>query len=76
MVGWIGLIFLCLAFIFVSKKQKTFLVLDMLSCIALSVHSLMINDMVFLAVNGYITIMCIVGLRREYGKQKPDEETT
>jgi len=77
MAGWIGLVLLCLAFIFVSKNQKIFLVLDGLSGVMLTIHSIMISDTTFIVVNSYIIVMCLIGLRRECknDKQKSIKKT-
>ncbi len=58
MIGWIGLILLMLAYLMlVTKWSKLFIPIDTIASLVLTIHAFLINDMVFLLVNGWITII-------------------
>jgi hypothetical protein len=58
MIGWIGLILLMLAYLMlVTKWSKLFIPIDTIASLVLTIHAFLINDMVFLLVNGWITVI-------------------
>lgn len=58
MIGWVGLSLLMLAYItLVTKWSKLFIPIDAVASLVLTVHAFLINDMVFLLVNGFITLI-------------------
>lgn len=58
MIGWIGLILLMLAYLMlVTRWSKLFIPIDTIASLVLTIHAFLINDMVFLLVNGWITII-------------------
>ena len=65
MIGWIGLILLCTAYLFIGKKKSVFLAIDTVASLLLVLHAGLIGDIVFAIVNGYIAIICAIEFRRE-----------
>lgn len=66
MIGWIGLILLVLAYIIlVSPWSKWFIPLDIVASALLTIHALVIKDIPFLCVNGFITILLIIKLLKK-----------
>lgn len=62
MIGWIGLTLLTLAYItLVTKWSKLFIPIDAVASLVLTTHAFLIDDTVFLLVNGFIT--CIVSYK-------------
>tara|TARA_Y100000996_G_C22543447_1_gene650862 strand:+ start:34 stop:246 length:213 start_codon:yes stop_codon:yes gene_type:complete len=58
MIGWIGLGLLVFAYmILVTKWKRLFIPIDAVASLVLTIHAFMINDIVFLLVNGWITII-------------------
>lgn len=58
MIGWIGLILLMLAYLMlVTKWSKLFIPIDTIASLVLTIHAFSINDVVFLLVNGWITVI-------------------
>ncbi len=62
MIGWIGLSLLMFAYlILLTQWDKFFIPIDTIASLTLTIHALMINDIVFVIVNGWITI--ILGIK-------------
>lgn len=61
-IGWIGLGLLMVAYILLIFKctSKYFLMVDALASFLLTIHAVMIKDMPFFIVNGFITIFLII----------------
>ena len=60
-IGWIGLALLVLSyFLLNSKYSKWFIQVDAVASLFLTIHAVMINDLPFILVNGFITIMLII----------------
>ena len=60
MIGWIGLGLLVLAYlVLVTKWKKLFIPIDAVASFILTIHAFPINDIVFLLVNGWITIILV-----------------
>jgi|ETNmetMinimDraft_4_1059912.scaffolds.fasta_scaffold243145_2 hypothetical protein len=58
MIGWIGLGLLVLAyFVLVTQWYKLFIPIDTLASFILTIHAIMIDDIVFTMVNGWITLI-------------------
>ena len=58
MIGWIGLGLLMIAYlVLITKWNKLFIPIDAVASLILTIHAFMIQDMVFLLVNGWITII-------------------
>ena len=70
MFGWIGLVFLLLAYTFLNISKKAFLILDIVSCILIVIHSFTIKDAPIGLINGYILFVCIYGLMKEFKSGK------
>ena len=68
MIGWIGLSLLSLAYItLVTKWGKLFIPINAVASLVLTIHAFLINDTVFLLVNGFITfILSYKWYKREY----------
>ena len=58
MIGWIGLGLLMIAyFVLVTRWHKLFIPIDALASFILTIHAVMIGDVVFTIVNGWITMI-------------------
>ena len=58
MIGWIGLGLLVSAYMILETRLKSFFIpVDAVASLVLTIHALMIDDIVFLLVNGWITII-------------------
>ncbi len=58
MIGWIGLGLLMLAYLaLVTKWSRFFIPVDAIASFLLTIHAFLINDVVFVIVNGWITII-------------------
>ena len=58
MIGWIGLGLLMFAyFVLVTQWYKLFIPIDTLASFILTIHAIMIDDIVFTMVNGWITLI-------------------
>ena len=58
MIGWIGLFLLMVAYrMLITKWSSLFIQIDTIACFVLTIHAFLINDIVFLLVNGWITII-------------------
>jgi hypothetical protein len=58
MIGWIGLGLLVSAYmILVTRWKRFFIPVDAVASLVLTIHAFMIDDIVFLLVNGWITII-------------------
>ena len=58
MIGWIGLGLLMIAYlVLVTQWHKLFIPIDAVASFLLTIHASMIGDVVFIIVNGWITII-------------------
>ena len=58
MIGWIGLFLLMVAYgMLITKWSSLFIPIDTIASFVLTIHAFLINDIVFLLVNGWITII-------------------
>tara|TARA_R100001377_G_C3108158_1_gene81560 strand:+ start:69 stop:278 length:210 start_codon:yes stop_codon:yes gene_type:complete len=58
MIGWLGLGLLMLAYlVLVTKWSRFFIPMDAVASFILTIHAVMIHDVVFTMVNGWITII-------------------
>ena len=58
MIGWLGLGLLMLAYlVLVTKWSRFFIPMDAVASFILTIHAVMIDDVVFTMVNGWITII-------------------
>jgi len=61
MIGYIGLIILCLAYVLlITKYNKWFIPVDALASFILTIHAINLQDIPFTIVNGFITIILII----------------
>ena len=61
MIGYIGLIILCLAYVLlITKYNKWFIPVDDLASFILTIHAINLQDIPFTIVNGFITIILII----------------
>jgi hypothetical protein len=59
--GWIGLSLLLVSYVILnSKYSKWFLIVDAVASFLLTIHAILIQDIPFIIVNGFITIMLII----------------
>ena len=59
-IGWIGLGFLVFSYLLlVSKWSNYFLRVDAVASILLTIHAIIIKDIPFILVNGFIACMLI-----------------
>lgn len=55
MIGIIGVIILMLSYVVLSfDKEKLFYLMDAIASVLLTIHAIIINDTVFMVVNGFI----------------------
>ncbi len=60
-IGWIGLTLLLASYVILNTKHsKYFLIVDIVASIFLTIHAVMINDVPFIIVNGFIVVMLII----------------
>lgn len=58
MIGWIGLFLLMTAYgVLITKWSRLFIPIDTIASLILTIYAFLINDIVFLLVNGWITII-------------------
>jgi hypothetical protein len=58
MIGYIGLVMLMCAFgLLLTKHKKLFTPIDFLASLLLTIHALQLDDLVFIVVNGWITLV-------------------
>ena len=58
MIGWLGLGLLMLAYLaLVTKWSRFFIPVDAVASFLLTIHAFFINDIVFVIVNAWITII-------------------
>ena len=59
MIGWVGLGLLMLAYLALAIKKwsKFFIPIDAVASFLLTIHAGMIGDVVFVIVNGWITLI-------------------
>lgn len=59
-VGWIGLAMIMLAFFILNTKYyKLFVPLDTLGTFLFLIHAIMIRDLPFICMNGFIFLMLV-----------------
>ena len=59
-VGWIGVGLLMLAYLLLnSRYSKWFIPVDAVASILLTVHAIILNDIPFIVVNGFVSTMLI-----------------
>ena len=58
MIGWIGLTLLMCAFgLLLTRHKRLFTPMDFLASLLLTIHALQLDDLVFIVVNGWITLV-------------------
>ena len=63
MIGYIGLVIVFIAYLFLYlKKQKEFLLINSCGTFLFIIHSFLIKDIPFLALNSFILIILILAL--------------
>ena len=61
MLGWIGLVILVISWGFLLTKWSwLFVPVDCIASALLTLHAITINDMPFIIVNGWITVVLLV----------------
>lgn len=66
MIGWIGLVLLVGAYvILISPYSKYFIPVDIVASILLTIHAIIIMDIPFMLVNGFIALLLIVKLLKK-----------
>ena len=61
MLGWIGLVLLMFAYLLlVTKHSRWFIPVDIVASLALTTHAVVIGDIPFMVVNGFIVVMLFV----------------
>ena len=60
-IGWIGLGLLVVSYFMLNSKfSKWFVQVDAVASLLLTIHAVMIKDIPFILVNGFIVIMLLV----------------
>jgi len=60
-IGYIGLALLMFSYLLLNSKHiKWFLPVDVLASTVLTIHALIIKDIPFILVNGFIAVMLII----------------
>lgn len=68
MIGFIGLILLILAYvILITKWSRFFIPINLIAGLFLLVHSYFIQDLVFMLMNGLITLLLVIKLVKKNG---------
>lgn len=63
MIGYLGLTILLTAYIFLLfKKVKLFFLVDLIASIILTFYAVLLKDIPFIVVNGFISIVLFVKL--------------
>ena len=58
MIGMIGLVMLMCAFgLLLTKHKRFFTPIDFIASLMLTIHALQLDDLVFIVVNGWITLV-------------------
>lgn len=71
MIGWIGLGLLLLAYVFMlSKWSWLFIPVDVVASAILTIHAIMIKDIPFIIVNGFITVILATKFVKQGGLKK------
>lgn len=66
MIGWIGLVLLVGAYvILISPYSKYFIPVDIVASILLTIHAIIIMDIPFMLVNGFIALLLIIKLLKK-----------
>ena len=58
LIGYIGTAILVLSYAVLLKTDKFFWTMNAIASVLLTVHAFQINDISFIFVNGFITVMC------------------
>jgi len=67
-IGWLGLAFLLIAYIFLNTKfEKTFMILSIIGCILFTIHATILKDLPFIILNSFIGLMWLVKLIKKKG---------
>lgn len=60
MLGYMGAVLLMIGYMFYAmKKEKIFIVINIIASAILTMHAILIDDIPFTIVNGFITLMLI-----------------
>ena len=60
-VGWVGVGLLMLAYLLLnSKYSKWFIPVDTIASLILTVHAIILRDIPFIVVNGFVSTMLII----------------
>jgi len=71
MVGYIGLLLLVIAYIFLLINEKWFYIIDSIASIILTIHAILLKDIPFIIVNALVSIFLIIKIiQNKYGKSK------
>jgi hypothetical protein len=66
-IGYIGIVFLVIGYVLLdSKRSDLFAPVNCLATILLMVHALVLRDMVFIFVNGFVAVMLAVKIYEQY----------
>lgn len=68
-VGWVGLGLLMFSYVvLISKFKKWFVLLDTIASILLTTHAIILGDIPFIIVNGWIAMFLFYKLyKKDYG---------
>ena len=68
MIGWIGLGLLLIAYVLLlTKWSKYFIPIDTIASFILTIHAIILKDIPFIIMNGFITIILgIKWCKKEY----------
>ncbi|MES2930409.1 MAG: hypothetical protein V4665_01350 [Patescibacteria group bacterium] len=72
MIGYSGLLLLIVGYILLdTKHEKLFAPVNCVASILLTIHAIMINDVPFIFVNGFVAVMLAI---RVYQQRKERKE--
>ena len=58
LIGYIGTAILVLSYAVLLKTDKFFWIMNAIASVLLTIHAFQINDISFIFVNGFITLVC------------------
>lgn len=61
MLGYIGLALLLIAYVFLlTPKSSWFIPIDIIASLILTIHAVILKDIPFIVVNGFVTIILVI----------------
>lgn len=61
MIGYIGTVLLIITYVILNTRySKYFLIMNILASGTMTIHAIIIHDIPFILVNGFVTIMTLI----------------